>query len=139
MSVIAYRHDLSDRDNVIATSAEVMLWQAGEMMDENGEMLAQKWEDHFDESDLTDEARERIVEDFAAFVGNVSDGDLLAYEAAGETSAQMIHDYWLARNRHGAGFWDRGLGELGDRLTELAQSDGTYNLFETNDGEWDYM
>lgn len=26
------------------------------------------------------------------------------------------HDLWLTRNGHGAGFWDRGLGELGKRL-----------------------
>ena len=28
------------------------------------------------------------------------------------------HDFWLTRNGHGTGFWDRGLpGDLGDRLT----------------------
>lgn len=26
------------------------------------------------------------------------------------------HDLWLTRNGHGAGFWDRGLDELGKRL-----------------------
>lgn len=29
------------------------------------------------------------------------------------------HDFWLTRCGHGAGFWDRGLGDLGDRLTAL--------------------
>lgn len=139
MSVITYRNDLTNRENIIATSGQTMLWQAGEMMDENGEMTTQMWDERFDEADLSDEARERVVEDFTAFMDNVTDGDLLAYEAAGQTSAQMIHDYWLTRNRHGGGFWDRGLGELGKRLTDLAQSNGTYDLFETNGGEWDYM
>jgi hypothetical protein len=27
---------------------------------------------------------------------------------------QVGHDFWLTRNRHGAGFWDRGYGKLGD-------------------------
>ncbi len=28
------------------------------------------------------------------------------------------HDLWLTSAGHGVGFWDRGLGELGDRLTK---------------------
>jgi hypothetical protein len=30
-------------------------------------------------------------------------------------------DLWLTRNHHGAGFWDRGLGALGKRLTDAAR------------------
>lgn len=37
------------------------------------------------------------------------------YELAG-------HDFWLTLRGHGAGFWDRGLGELGDVLTEKAEA-----------------
>ena len=45
------------------------------------------------------------------------------------------HDFWLTRNGHGAGFWDRGLGELGDRLTGLAKPYGTVDLYITDDGK----
>lgn len=31
------------------------------------------------------------------------------------------HDYWLTRNGHGAGFWDRGYGELGERLSKACR------------------
>lgn len=41
---------------------------------------------------------------------------------------QMVHDFHLTRNGHGAGFWDRGLGELGDTLTDLAKTFGTAEL-----------
>lgn len=34
------------------------------------------------------------------------------------------HDFWLTRNGHGAGFWDRGYGELGDRLTRASKPYG---------------
>jgi hypothetical protein len=34
--------------------------------------------------------------------------------------AQNGHDFWLTRNRHGAGFWDRGYGDVGRRLTDAA-------------------
>lgn len=29
-------------------------------------------------------------------------------------------DFWFTRNHHGVGFWDRGLGELGNTLTKAA-------------------
>ena len=50
----------------------------------------------------------------------------LPYELAG-------HDFALTRNRHGAGFWDRGLGEAGDVLTDLAHSFGEATLFASAD------
>lgn len=44
-------------------------------------------------------------------------------------AAQMGHDFSLTRNHHGAGFWDRGYGELGDWLTRCAQSFGSASLY----------
>lgn len=32
------------------------------------------------------------------------------------------HDLWLTGQRHGVGFWDRGYGEAGDRLTKSAEA-----------------
>lgn len=34
---------------------------------------------------------------------------------------QLGHDFWLTRNRHGTGFWDRGT-DVGGDLSELAKS-----------------
>lgn len=45
---------------------------------------------------------------------------------------QAGHDFWLTRNRHGAGFWDRGLGARGDRLTTAARPYGEVNLWVDN-------
>ncbi len=50
------------------------------------------------------------------------------------TPEQFAHDFWLTRNYHGAGFWDRGLGKLGLRLTELAQAYGGCELYVGADG-----
>ena len=46
---------------------------------------------------------------------------------------QLGHDFWLTRNRHGAGFWDRGLGEIGEQLTVLAHSFGEFELIADGD------
>jgi len=34
------------------------------------------------------------------------------------------HDFWLTRRGHGCGFWDRRLGDLGERLSEAAKAWG---------------
>ena len=39
------------------------------------------------------------------------------------------HDMALTRNDHGAGFWDRGLGELGDRLTDAISPYGSAEVW----------
>lgn len=44
---------------------------------------------------------------------------------------QIGHDFWLTRNHHGAGFFDRGLGEVGDKLTTIAQTFKTLDLWES--------
>lgn len=47
---------------------------------------------------------------------------------------QVGHDVWLTREHHGVGFWDRGLGRLGDILTERVQSYGEVNVWVGDDG-----
>lgn len=49
------------------------------------------------------------------------------------TSGQFGHDFWLTRNGHGAGFWDRGQGAAGTALTALCKPYGEVNLFVLNE------
>lgn len=50
---------------------------------------------------------------------------------AGMDPAQAGHDFWLTREGHGAGFWDRGLGVAGDRLSDAAKTFGAGDLAMT--------
>ncbi len=43
-------------------------------------------------------------------------------------SEQIGHDFWLTRNGHGAGFWDRGLGPVGDQISAIAKRFGECSL-----------
>lgn len=45
------------------------------------------------------------------------------------------HDFWLTRNYHGAGFWDRGLGDLGNKLTEISKSFGQLSSYVGDDDQ----
>lgn len=53
-------------------------------------------------------------------------GDLRAFMEDNEAdlarwdTEQIGDDFWLTRNRHGAGFWDRGIEPEGRRLTDAA-------------------
>jgi hypothetical protein len=61
-----------------------------------------------------------------------SDG---TYNPSKGTEAEYFgHDFLLTRSGHGAGFWDRGLGELGDRLTSAAKVYGDTSV-EIIDGK----
>lgn len=46
------------------------------------------------------------------------------------TSEQNGHDFWLTRNHHGAGYWDRGYPKhIGDALTKSANKAGERCLY----------
>jgi hypothetical protein len=45
------------------------------------------------------------------------------------------HDFWLTRNYHGAGFWDRGTGAVGDELSRKAQMFNEAELYVGDDGK----
>ena len=48
---------------------------------------------------------------------------------AGDES-QNGHDFWLTRNHHGAGFWDRGYpNNIGELLTAAAHVYGSCGLY----------
>jgi hypothetical protein len=80
------------------------------------------------EADLAPDALESMRQDCEAFISSAGD------DLVGMDPEQAGHDFWLTRNRHGAGFWDRGLGERGDRLTALAHPYGESTLYLDDEG-----
>lgn len=47
--------------------------------------------------------------------------------------AQIGHDFWLTRNHHGAGFWDRGRGRAGEEATKYAQTFSEVDVVQLTD------
>lgn len=124
-------HDTTDLptpyvDAVMAAYVECAFW-ASVNYDEDGSNDT-PMDDDYDESDLADEAGASMLADVSDFLlGNWDDVKDL-------DAGQVGHDFWLTRNHHGAGFWDRGLGELGDRLTAAAHVYGESDLYVGDDG-----
>jgi len=92
------------------------LWSCA---NEDGDFL-----DVYQISDFSADARAEAESEIIDFITANLD-DLAEMEPE-----QVGHDFWLTRNGHGAGFWDRGLGAIGDRLTEAAKPYGPAHCFE---------
>lgn len=91
-------------------------------------------DDEFTPDDITTGTRDEMRADCADFLTS-NYADCQEMMARGYDPGQLGHDFWLTRNRHGAGFWDRGLGEVGDRLTAAAKVYGGVDLYVTDDGQ----
>jgi hypothetical protein len=73
-------------------------------------------------------------ESLASMRADVRDFIREAGELLDDITPEMAgHDFWLTRNRHGAGFWDRGYGDVGDRLTDIAHGYGESYLYVGDD------
>lgn len=85
-------------------------------------------------SDIPAELKEQIrCEVMSFYLGNK---DLLvkACNEVGYSWSQAGVDLFLTRNHHGAGFWDRHLGPVGDELTEKAHEMGSCDFYLGDDG-----
>lgn len=124
-----------DRDEVLAAYLTALVWTGnidwmtapeefgGEAL--QADCLLDKY---MTVEDLAPEIVEHSREDVNAFLDQI-EPDLEDYPNSIKLTAGAIgHDFCLTRNGHGAGFWDRGLGHLGDYLTEACKGYGEHSL-----------
>lgn len=106
---------------------ECALWSS---MDESDERGGDPLDRNYTADDLTVQARAQMEKDCRDFIDMVR----ATLEESKLSASQAGHNFWLTRNRHGTGFWDRGLGVVGTKLTELAHSFGEVDLYVGDDG-----
>ena len=94
-----------DIDTVTASAVETLLWS--EALDDGP-------------AGMSPEAVAQIREVVSDFLTDEWISDALAVYLAARPLDHIGHDFILTANHHGAGFWDRGLGEAGDTLTGAA-------------------
>ena len=92
--------------------------------------------EYLDQTDatLSDAAKREMAADCQDFL-EANEDDLDRFSEFGFAEPQIGHDFWLTRNGHGAGFWDRGAGDVGERLTEAAKAHGSCDLYIGGDGK----
>lgn len=102
------------------------LWSSTDDSTESG---GKPLDENYETEDIAPETMAEFRRDCEAFQRDN------AADLAGLDLEQCGHDFWLTRNRHGAGFWDRGLGEVGERLSKASRVYGSVNLMVGSDGK----
>ena len=104
------------------------LWSTTDNADPSG---GEPLENNFSESDFDSVTKAKLTTDCELFM-DANMFDLVNYPAD-----HAGHDFFLTRNHHGAGFWDRSYGtkELRSRLTESAHAFGETDIEVGDDGK----
>lgn len=100
---------------------ETALWSS---TDEDGESL-----DIYDSSDIDQRSLDSMMKDAESFLeANKKD--------IGSKYSRAGHDFFLTRNKHGAGFWDGDWAEpAATRLTKESHAYGPSDLYLGDDGK----
>ena len=83
---------------------------------------------------ISEQAEKQIWIDCVYFYGNYA-------HFWGDSHEQAGHDFWLTRNGHGAGFWDRGetYKDAGQYLTMVSEAIGVQNLSVDDESNLIYL
>ena len=118
-------------DSFESAYIECMLWASTDFCEEDEEP------EHLDDKgfniwDLAPETLELVKSDCKSFqelAKNELDRAYAGINGIYYDESQAGHDFWLTRNGHGAGFWDRGLATTGDILTKHAKTFGSQDPY----------
>ena len=108
---------------------ECALWSSH---DESTPSGGEPMDANYDIDDIDPATLAQMQSDVDDFVNNPEIAALL--EASGLSDDKIGHDFWLTRNGHGAGFWDRGLSEIGRKLSDACKPYGGFDLYVGDDG-----
>lgn len=126
---------LNDLDDFTRGYLVCALWAENDEYDERG---GNPLDENYGLEDFAPEALAQAVRecrDFqAAQAADLAEAYKL-YNVTDGTSPEDYagHDFWLTRNGHGAGFWDRGFGAVGDRLSKATKPYGSCSVYVGDD------
>lgn len=109
-----------ETDEIIRGFTEALLFTKGDL-DEQGDFIT--WsEAGYTEHDFSISAARNIEAEVLGYLEADELGEMLA-DVADEIGLREVGiDIVLTSDKHGAGFWDRGLGKLGQKVTDLMVS-----------------
>ena len=108
------------------------LWSS---TDENGQPL----DDNYSIDDIDTQCKELASNEITCWLQYCNELRLIDpfiehyNDSVQHIEARLGHDFWLTRNGHGAGFWDRGLGQLGNQLTTATKTFGSVDAYVGDD------
>ncbi len=100
---------------------DAALWSSSDESDESG---GEPLDKNYSISDFAPETRDKMIADCEDFQ------ERFAEQLEAGDSDRAGHDFWLTRNRHGAGFWDGDWPEpQATELTNGAREYGEFDLY----------
>lgn len=118
-------------NDVIDGYVAAALWSSNDDSDESG---GRSLDDAYSPDDLAPRTQATVRATCKKFIEK-NRADIAQFKkATGLGDDQVGHDFWLTRNGHGAGFWDRGAGAVGDRLSKAAKAMGEVYMYVGDDG-----
>lgn len=117
--------NLDDIDAFTQAYVECALWSSTDNSRSDG---GDPLDHNYDMDDISPECAREMIDDCRQF--QYYQRELLAKVYSERyTEEHAGHDFWLTRNGHGAGFWDRGLGEVGEKLSKECKPYGSVDLY----------
>ena len=105
---------------------ETALWSS---TDESTPSGGYPLDQNYNIDDIAPDCLAQMEKDCAAFQEEHADD-------IGSRFARAGHDFWLTRNRHGAGFWDGDWpSAIGRRLTDASHAYGSVDLYVGDNGK----
>lgn len=129
----------ADVDAMVTGYLEAVLWTQTDYDRDDDSTGEPMLDANYDVDDIDPEYVAKVRVEFAEliqayplavrmYLNSARDNRLsLPFNDLSDRSALFGHDYLLTRDGHGAGFWDRCLGELGDYLTDIAKHSGSHD------------
>jgi len=113
--------------NIIRHYLETALWSS---TDEEGTPL----DENYGITDFDPDSKERLIAELEAFFGVYVKTIEKYMQENKQDEEQVAHDFWLSRNRHGAGFWEHR-GAAAEKLTKASHDYGSVDLYVGDDGQ----
>lgn len=117
-----------DIDKVFEAYVACALWSTNDESDEAGGFP-------MDQSYTRDDMDPTLLESMRSDCEAFCEAQRVDLVGSGLNDDRIGIDFWLTRNHHGAGFWDRDLGDVGDRLTDAAHAYREVWLYVGDDGK----
>lgn len=99
-------------------------------------------DDQYGYEDVSPQAIAKAKSDLKSFIQKLKQAKLYDVYMQEYDLSQLAHDFWLTRNGHGAGFWDRSYSndapdgsDLGDAITKIADSFRETSVYVGDDGK----
>lgn len=133
--------DQHDLESFVDGYVDAALWSSHDESDESG---GEPMDKNHNRHDIARSSMASIKRECAKFVKQNQKvlSEYVLYRkhdaSQGNAMAYAGHDFWLDRNGHGTGFWDRdynGHDEIGEKLSEASKKFGSSDLYVGDDGK----